>query len=152
MEIGIETETTEAIGMAMTHAVAIVIVSTGTIEVAETTDTVIEMITTSHEISVSFMRKIEIIEVTMTDNLETETEETSMIGQDMTSVSGKAITIVVVGAIVEATMVAEDAVVMTVVVEEAAMEEVVEAEADSETDLKAEVEAVVATAVGKTKL
>ena len=152
MEIGIETGTTEATGMAMTHAVAIVIVSTGTTEVAETTDTVIEMITTSHEISVSFMRKIEIIEVTMTDNLETETEETSMIGQDMTSVSGKAITIVVVGAIVEATMVAEDAVVMTVVVEEAAMEEVVEAEADSETDLKAEVEAVVATAVGKTKL
>ena len=156
MEIGIETGTIEAIGMAKNHAVAIVNVSTGTTEVEEmteveeTTDTAIEIVMASHEISVSILTKIEIIEVTMTDNLETETEGTSMMGHDMMSVSGT--TVVVVEAIVEATMVVEDAVAMMVVVEEAASEEIVEAEVDSETDLKAEEEAVVAMAADKTKL
>ena len=153
MEIGIEIETTEATGMAMTRAVATVSDSTGTTDITETTNAEIETVIMSHEISVSFMKKIEIKEVTMIDKLEieTETEETLIIDQDM--MSATTTIIVDVEATVEALKEAEDAVVSMVVVEEAASEEeIVEAEVDSETDLKVVVEVVVAMAVGKTKL
>ena len=126
MVIGIEKGITEAIGMAMTRVVVTVIIVTGTTGLAETTDTVKEMVTTRNEISVAM------IDILI---LETETEETMMTDHDMIAMHrGK--TMVVIVASVEASKAAEGVEALIPVMVVAASEEV---EVDSETDLKVEV-------------